>query len=160
VAPDVRAVERRFEGEAVGRAAPWLACYLALVPLGDPGGDAWGRAAVLRDLERGAGFTVLGYLLAEAWGRREWRYRRAVWRVALTAGAAAGVTALLAAWTGDAVVPGAGVVLRAAAATYGGWIYHLQRAHVRALVAARTAPIRAPGRPPRGSGRGVAPRWR
>jgi VanZ family protein len=25
---NVRAVERRFEGEAIGRAAPWLACYL------------------------------------------------------------------------------------------------------------------------------------
>jgi hypothetical protein len=130
------------------------------VSLGDPGGEAWGRASVLRDLEHGAGFTVLGYLLAEAWGRRELRYRHAVWRVALTAGAAAGVSALLAARAGGAVVPGAGVLLRAAAATYGGWIYHLQRAHVRALVAARTASVRVPGRPPRGSGPGAAPRWR
>ena len=157
---NVRAVERRFEGEAIGRAAPWLACYLSLVSLGDPGGEAWGRASVLRDLEHGAGFTVLGYLLAEAWGRRELRYRHAVWRVALTAVAAAGVSALLAAGAGGTVVPGAGVLLRAAAATYGGWIYHLQRAHVRALVAARTASVRVPGRPPRGSGPGAAPRWR
>jgi VanZ family protein len=158
--PNVRAVERRFEGEAVGRAVPWLACYLALVPLGDPAGGTWDRAAVLRDLEHGAGFTVLGYLLAEAWGRREWRYRQAVWRVAFTAAAAAGVSALLAAWVGGAVVPGAGIVLRAAAATYGGWIYHLQRAHVRALVAGRTAPLRVRGRPPRESGPGAAPQWR
>jgi hypothetical protein len=30
-----------------------------------------------------------------------------------------------------------GAAAHAAAAAYGGWIYHLQRAHVRALVAAR-----------------------
>jgi VanZ family protein len=134
----VRAIERRFESEAIGRAAPWLAAYLALVPLGDPAEAAWGRLTILRDLERVAGFTVLGYLLAEAWGRREWRYRHSAWRVALVGAAAAGVATAVGAWgAGSGVAVGAGVLTRAVAAAYGGWIYHLQRGHVRALVAAR-----------------------
>ena len=32
---------------------------------------------------------------------------------------------------------------RVLAAAYGGWLYHLQRAHVRALAAARQEPVEA-----------------
>ncbi len=138
----VRAIERRFESEALGRAAPWLAAYLALVPLGDPAPADWNRLTILRDLEHVAGFTVLGYLLAEAWGRREWRYRHSVWRVTLVGAGTAAAAVAAGSW--DAGLPtgvaaAVGVAARAVAAAYGGWIYHLQRGHVRALVAARRA---------------------
>jgi hypothetical protein len=135
----VRGIERRFETEALGRAAPWLVAYLVLVMVGDLVPGVWGRVAILRDLEHVAGFTVLGYLLAEAWGRREWRFRRSAWRVAgvATALAAGLAAALLAVGVLPVRAAVAGVVARVVAAAYGGWIYHLQRAHVRALVAAR-----------------------
>jgi hypothetical protein len=143
----VRGIERRFESEALGRAAPWLAAYLALVVVGDAAPVPWSRLSILRDLEHAAGFTVLGYLLGEAWGRREWRYRRAGWRVAGVAGVIAGALGVVA-WqaavadTGAAV---AGALVRTVAAAYGGWVYHLQRAHVRALVAARRSSPAAVG---------------
>ena len=145
-AAGVRDIERRFESEALGRAAPWLAAYLGLVPLGDPASSAWGGLTILRDLEEIAGFTVLGYLLAETWGRREWRYRHSAWRVGLAVAGVATVTAAAGAWATGLPNVGAatfGVLARTVAAAYGGWIYHLQRAHVRALVGGRR-PARAP----------------
>jgi hypothetical protein len=134
----VRTIERRFEGEALGRASPWLLAYLALVPLGDVAGAPWNRLTILRDLEAAVGFAVLGYALSEAWGRREWRYRHSAWRVALVAAGVAAASALIAgagtsAHDWSALAAGAQV----ASAGLGGWIYHLQRAHVRALVDAR-----------------------
>lgn len=135
----VRDIERRFESEALGRAAPWFGAYLTLVALGDRSAVSWGRVAILRDLEQLAGFTVLGYLLAEAWGRREWRYRHSAWRVGAAAAVVALGTSALAGTGGQGWALVAVVAARAAAAAYGGWIYHLQRAHVRALVAARRA---------------------
>lgn len=131
--------ERRFEGEAIGRAAPFLALYLALFAFGqDAGGPGLTDGDILRSLEGLCGFAVLGYLLGEAWGRRELRYRHSVWRVAAAAGVAALAQALLA--HGDEAAAGPALVeiaARAVCAAYGGWIYHLQRAHVRALVDAR-----------------------
>ena len=133
------AVNRRFELQTLGRAAPWLAAYLALVPLTEPITPS-GRIEmldVLRAVESLAGFTVLGYVLAEAWGRLELRYRSTAWRVGLVAVGAVMVTELLR----HAAAPDSagGLALHVLAAGYGGWIYHLQRAHVRALVAARYA---------------------
>jgi glycopeptide antibiotics resistance protein len=150
--PGVRAIERRFEGEALGRAAPWLAAYLLLAPLGDTGPASLSKLGILRDLEGVAGLTVLGYVLAEAWGRREWRYRHAVARVGAVALAVAAVLAGLRAGAGGTLgapwATAAGVAVHALGACYGGWIYHLQRAHVRALVAARgaAAPTRGAAR--------------
>ena len=96
--------------------------------------------AASQDLTTGGGWVLqlLGYLLGEAWGRRELRYRHSVRRVALAAAGAAVVQALLA--HGSDTEAGAALVevcARALCAAYGGWIYHLQRAHVRMLVAAR-----------------------
>lgn len=131
--------ERRFEAEAIGRAAPFLALALALYPFGqEAAGPDLTDGSIIRVLEGLCGFAVLGYLLAEAWGRRELRYRHSVRRVALAAGGAALVQALLA--QGSDADAGAALVevgARALCAAYGGWIYHLQRAHVRALVEAR-----------------------
>jgi hypothetical protein len=133
----VRDIERRFEPEAIALSAPWLAAYLALAARVDPGPGEWGRIGILRDLADAVGFTVVGYLLAEAWGRRGWRYRRAAWPVAAVAAAAGVALAALGPVPPSVDAVAFGVAARAVAAVYGGWIYHLQRAHVRALVDAR-----------------------
>lgn len=139
--------ERRFEHEAIARATPFLALYLVLLPLGNVAAGAaptLERAAILRHLEDGCAFIVLGYLLAETWGRRELHRRHAAARVMI---AAAGVAIALATLARLAAPPAplaavvGGVAVRALAAGYGAWLYHLQRAHVRALVAARRAPV-------------------
>jgi len=129
--------ERRFESEAIGRAAPFLALFLALYPFGhDSAGPDLSQGDIIRTLEGLCGFAVLGYLLAEGWGRRELRYRHSVRRVVLAAGTAAVAQALLA-HGADAATALVEVGARALCAAYGGWIYHLQRAHVRAVVEAR-----------------------
>jgi hypothetical protein len=143
----VRGIERRFESEALGRAAPWLAAYLALVVVGDAAPVPWSRLSISGTSSTPPASRCSGYLLGEAWGRREWRYRRAGWRVAGVAGVIAGALGVVA-WqaavadTGAAV---AGALVRTVAAAYGGWVYHLQRAHVRALVAARRSSPAAVG---------------
>ena len=81
--------------------------------------------------------VALGYLLAESWGRRELRFAQVVTRVG-TAGLAIGAAlAALAAAIGSPTPALSAVAVRALAALAGGWLYHLQRAHVRALLVAR-----------------------
>jgi hypothetical protein len=132
-------IERRFEAEALARATPALVAYLLLLPLGEVALGAGGSSKldILRRVETLAAFTVGGYLLSEAWGRRELRYRHVAWRVAVVAAAAVlalrGVGALAGTLPASLATSSALVL----AAGYGGWLYHLQRAHVRALVAAR-----------------------
>jgi hypothetical protein len=140
-APDARPIERRFEAEALLRAAPFFAGYLLLLPLGDPpqGADVWTRLGILRHVEALAAFTVGGYLLAEAMGRRGLRYRHTAWRVGLAAGAAAATLAMVRVDRGAVPASLAALVTHVVAAAYGGWVYHLQRAHVLALIAARRA---------------------
>jgi glycopeptide antibiotics resistance protein len=131
---------RRFESEALRRSVPWLAAYLVLVPLTEPPTPpaSLGKLDVLHAVESLAAFTVLGYVLAEAWGRRELRYRYMAWRVALVAAAAALAGEALRRMALPAAVGLPSVLMHVLAAAYGGWIYHLQRAHVRALVAPRS----------------------
>ncbi len=137
--PDARPAERRFEAEALLRAAPFFAGYLVLLPLGDPpqGADVWTRLGILRQVEVLAAFTVGGYLLAEAMGRRRLRYRHTAWRVGLAAGTAAGVLAMLRVDRGAVPASLLALATHVVAAAYGGWLYHLQRAHVLALIDAR-----------------------
>jgi hypothetical protein len=134
------AAERRFETEALAVAAPFFVGYLLLLPLGDPplGPDASTRLGIMRHVETLAAFTVGGYLLAEAWGRRQLRYRHTAWRVGLAGAGAAATLAAVRAWHGVESAGALAIAMHAVAAAYGGWLYHLQRAHVRALVTART----------------------
>jgi hypothetical protein len=137
----VSPINRRFELQTLGRAVSWLAAYLALVPLTDPpAAPAFiGAIDVLRRVESIAGLTIFGYVLAEAWGRHEMRYRVVGWRVlvvALLAAASAEVLRRVAVPTLPSVPS---LLAHGLAAAYGGWIYHLQRAHVRALIVARRA---------------------
>jgi hypothetical protein len=139
-------INRRFELQALASGVPWFGAYLALLPLTHPG-DA-GRQLQQLDLlvlvETVAAFTVLGYVLAEAWGRLELRYRHTAWRVALAATSPALASVLLRTMTFPDRMAAAETFAYVVAAAYGGWIYHLQRAHVRALVDARQALRSAP----------------
>lgn len=154
--------ERRFEAHALRRAAPAFAAYLlatVLAPLASASGGwtAWigfaGRAAALSTpeqlhlLESVAALTVLGYLLAEARSRRELPYPAVAPRLAaecaLAAAALEGMRGFHPAWGASLaqflVLVGAGLL--------GGWIFHLQRDLVRALVAgAAAAPAEGPPR--------------
>ena len=144
------ALERRFEAETLRRVTPVLALYLLLQVSWPPWsalgswhgslgfGHVWGATGtreILRTLEHLAAFTVLGYAVAEARGRREGPFRSSLGALAGTGGAVAmGLEVLSAMHQG----PG-GSLLRAALATatavYGGGIYHLQRSHIRWLLA-------------------------
>lgn len=144
------AMERRFEAETLRRVAPALALYLLLqvswppwaalrswhVQLGF--GHAWGATGtreILRTLEHLAAFTVLGYAVAEARGRREGPFRTSLGALAGTGLAAAAGLELLAAVSQGPGGSALRAVLAAGTAVYGGGIYHLQRAHVRWLLA-------------------------
>ena len=133
---------RRFEVTALSRAAPYLGAYLALLAIGDPPAlpeAELSKLDVLRRVETLMGFVVVGYVLSEGWGRLELRYRYSAGRVALAAVVGSVVAEALR--LGDVpsleIVPT--VLARVVAAAYGGWLYHLQRTHVRALVAARSS---------------------
>lgn len=148
--PGEEAADRRFEARTLRRAAPAFAAYLlamVLAPLaaGASGWTGWlgfaGRAASLSTseqlhlLESVAALTVLGYLLAEARSRRELPYRALAPRLAAECGLAAaaieGVRGFQPAWGASL----AQLLLLVGAGLLGGWIFHLQREHVRAVVA-------------------------
>src|SRR5690606_23479456 len=74
--------ERRFEQDALLRAAPFLGAYLLLLPLTEASAAELERHLVVRLVETMTAFTLLGYVVAEALGRRELALRQAVWRVA------------------------------------------------------------------------------
>jgi hypothetical protein len=141
-APEGAWLNRRFEVTALSRAAPYLGAYLALLALGDPPVPAdtpLGQLDVLGRVEALMAFVVVGYVLAEGWGRLELRYRHSAGRIALVAavGSVVAESLRLGGLPSAAIAPT--VLARVVAAAYGGWLYHLQRAHVRALVAARPA---------------------
>jgi glycopeptide antibiotics resistance protein/uncharacterized membrane protein YozB (DUF420 family) len=145
--------ERRFELPALRTALPFYVTYLmacALAPLTEPGGalglggaeDATLRPLeILRLLNAAAAFTLLGYMVAELKAREELPPAAAVRRIIAWSAPAALATRVvgdLALGPGTASwAPGAGILwvaLTVGAALYGGWLYHLQRTHVRALV--------------------------
>lgn len=143
--------DRRFEIAALRAGGPFFASYLALDALSQPARPSpWlSKVGIVGHVERLAAFTILGYMIAESLGRLELRQRRAALGVALASLlVAVGVSALE---HRGVPAPGAlgGLAFYAAAGAYGGWIYHLQRSHVRALVAARRARSGADGAPER-----------
>ena len=141
--------DRRFEAAALRRAAPCFLGYLVLTALASPASARLSKVLILGDVESIAAFTVLGFLLAEWMGRREFRFRIAAGIVAALCMATA--IGLLAVQHPAHLTLGAlaGLVIRAVSGAYGGWIYHLQRAHIQALVNAqrarsRSEPVRMP----------------
>jgi VanZ family protein len=152
--PLAPAPDRRFEVPTLRRVWPLLGGYLVLSALWPLPWTArawhggWGMAdladmpglvPMLRALEYLAAFTLLGYTIAEARGRRpEPPARLALW-VAAVCLAAAG---LLEGLRGFHPAHGASVLallLAGAAGLYGGLIYRRQLAAVRALAATRSA---------------------
>jgi VanZ family protein len=148
------APDRRFELSTLRRVWPLLGGYLilsALWPLpwtARPWQGGWGLAdladmpgivPMLRALEYLAAFTLLGYTVAEARGRRvEPQGRLAVWVAAVCLAAAAVLEGL----RGFHPAHGASalaLLLAGAAGLYGGLIYRRQLAAVRALTGARSA---------------------
>lgn len=143
--------ERRFEAETLRSAAPYIAVYfiaIVFLPLalgiggwrldvGLTGSNNDLTEQMLRLLEPVASLTVLGYLLAEARGRRQLRFRTIAARVSLEC---TGVAIAIEASRGIQRGTGASAVqllLMVAAGLLGAGMYHNQREHVRWILAHR-----------------------
>lgn len=140
--------ERRFEVDTLRRFLPVFALYLVVAALWPPFRSLapWhgavgftdrlnnaGVVEVLLLLEQVGGFTLFGYATAEWRGRRELTLAADLPRVGLTAVAFA---ILLEVVQGQLAGPGASLaraLLSTSGAMYGAAVYHLARAHVRAL---------------------------
>lgn len=148
-------VNRRFELPTLRVVLPFFAAFLALSSLWplDAAVPAWyGGVALLPPwaetnnvnlfvaLEHVAAFTLVGYIIAEFRGRALLPYQAMVGRVMRWGG---GISLLLEATRGFHPLYGASasmLVLTVAASVFGGWLYHLQRDHVRALAAQSRPP--------------------
>lgn len=135
--PTAAGEERRFEGRALRAALPFYATYLiaiASLARSTAGLAGLGRVDILRTLELAVAFTVLGYLLAEWRGRLEeskWEVCCAViTRAAPLATAVASLRFLPDSPTTAAIW----LVATVGSSLYGAGLYHLQRAHIRALI--------------------------
>lgn len=146
--------EHRFEIATLQRFLPVFALYLIVASLWPPFRtfEPWHGAVgfanrlngarvvdVLILLEQVGGFTLLGYAMAEWRGRRELSL---VDDLPLVVGCAALFAGSLEVAQGWLSGPGASLVrgvLATAGAAYGVAVYHLARAHVRALRASETA---------------------
>ncbi len=143
---------QRFELPTLRMVMPLFATYLALSslwPLDDADGvwrSTWAllpnedttTVSIFLALEHVAAFTLVGYIIAEFHGRDLPRYRQLAGRILLWGG---GIALLLEIARGFHPAYHASALMVAftvAAATVGGWIYHLQRDHVRALLARKT----------------------
>jgi glycopeptide antibiotics resistance protein len=139
----------RFEVPTLRLVMPLFAAYLALSSLWplDAATPVWHgivalapphveltQPVVYRLLEHVAAFTLAGYVIAEFHGRDARGLRDTARRVALWAGGMSLLLEVARGWYPDA---GASMMLwlfTVVAALFGGWLYLLQRDHVRALV--------------------------
>jgi VanZ family protein len=146
--------ERRYELPTLLRLWPLLGGYLLLSALwpvpwtAAPWHGGWeladlrdipGLVPLLRRLEYLAAFTLLGYSIAEARGRRADRSVALALRVAVPCLAAAVLLEGLRGFHPAHRASGLALLLAGAAGLYGGLIYRRQLAVVRALLAPRTA---------------------
>jgi len=150
---------RRFELPTLRLVLPFFVAYLAfssLWPL-DSGVTNWRYTLALLSpstsstsdliygiLEPIAAFTLVGYMVAEFYGRNFVQFRDMALRVLVWGG---GISLLLETTRGWHPHYGANplmFLLTLAACGYGGWLYLLQRDHVTALLARRTY-IERPG---------------
>lgn len=145
-------VNKRFELPTLRLVLPLFAAYLALSSLWPldaatftwrgslmllPSGTLLTNHLVYVMLEHIAAFTLVGYVIAEFHGRDRQRFVEIAARVM---GWGGGVSLLLEATRGWHPDYGASLlmlVFTIAASTFGGWLYLLQRDHVKALVARR-----------------------
>jgi len=143
--------DRRFESEALGSAAPYLVTYLLMVillplsagvgpwhfemALTGPRNDV--DAQMLQLLEPVATSTVLGWILAEARGRRELPFSRIAGRVAMECACLALVIEASRGMQRGVGASGVQFMLIVLAGVFGAGMYHNQRAHVRWILAHR-----------------------
>ncbi|HEX3865478.1 MAG TPA: VanZ family protein [Gemmatimonadaceae bacterium] len=137
--------ERRFETETLRSAAPYVIVYFALAAglplvghvggwhfvlgLAGSGGDPTDQ--MVRLLEPVASLTLLGYMLAEARGRRERPFRRMAFRLAIECACVAAISEGARGFQPELGASAVQFVLVVAAGLLGGAIYHKQRQHVR-----------------------------
>ena len=148
--------EHRFELPTLRLVMPLFAAYLtlsALWPL-DAASDVFragwdlfpamngeiSQQLLFQALEHTAAFCVAGYITAEFHGRSNTNFRADVGRVLRWGSALAIIIELTRGWHaqhGASILMGA---LAIAASVFGGWLYHLQRDHVRTLWARDRGP--------------------
>jgi glycopeptide antibiotics resistance protein len=143
--------ERRFEADALRSAVPYIAVYFAaliFLPLA-AGVDSWRfeigltgsghdpTEQMLRLLEPVASLTVLGYLLAEARGRRELSFSAVAGRVAAECACVACAIEASRGFQRGVGASGVQFALVVAAGLLGAGMYHNQREHVRWILAHR-----------------------
>jgi glycopeptide antibiotics resistance protein len=100
-----------------------------------PARDGLSRVLLMQSLEYLAAFTVVGYITAELHGRRNVSYAEAWPRVLRRAGALVLLLECARGWNSTIGASGALALLAIGAGLFGGWLYHLQRDHVRTLLA-------------------------
>lgn len=155
-------VPRRFEVPTLRVVLPLFLAYLAVSSLApvEPLGGSWAgtlallpegqrltNAAIFRSLEHVAAFTLAGYVIAEYRSRSFDRFRTVAptvlgWAAALSSG-----LEVARGWHPRHAASASMFALTLIAAVLGSWLYLLQLAHVRALVA-RGEEARSPSRPP------------
>lgn len=142
--------DQRVELPTLRLVLPVFAAYFALASLWpldtvdgvwrggwalSPAGAGLSRTMLMQVLEYLAGFTLVGYITAEFHGRSNESYRvmsRRVLRSSVV------LVLLLECARGWNTVTGASLsvsILAVLAGLFGGWLYHLQRDHVRTLLA-------------------------
>ncbi|HSR90560.1 MAG TPA: VanZ family protein, partial [Gemmatimonadales bacterium] len=142
-------VDRRFEGALLKRIIPAFLVYLLLLAVWPPvlhswrWPPAWGLVPELEHvsteevmslLEYIAGFTLLGYALAEQRGRREEPMRLLMPRTALRGAACAAVLELASAFHEGSRASGLRLLMSVVAVGYGSALYAAQRAHIRTVL--------------------------
>ena len=147
--------EQRFEIATLQRFVPVFALYLVVASLWPPfrmltpwhgavGLNGAGVVDILLLLEQVGGFTLLGYAAAEWRGRRELSLAEDLPLVVASAALLAGPLELIQGWLSGQGASLLRAVLSTSGAAYGAAVYHLARAHVRALRVA-DGPVAASG---------------
>lgn len=139
--------DRRFELPVLRSALPLYAAFLLaqavtsrMAPASpmafQPGAAATtlGRIGILRLLEMGASFTVLGYLLAELRARVDERAADAAVQLLARTLPLAALAIVARFLPGEAMAAVLWFSITVAASLYGALLYHLQRAHVLELI--------------------------
>ena len=143
--------DRRFEGRLLRSALPVYAVYLLILLVAPVVGGigpwqghlgfaagAPSRTEIAQLLELCAAFTLVGYMSIELRGREVMEYRAALPRL-IAWGIALAIAAEVARGFDIRGASSARAALLVAACLFGGWLYHLQRAHVIWLVSKKRA---------------------
>lgn len=144
-------IERRYEVPVLRSTVPAYVAYLAILgaspllggvggwsaSLGFPGvATEWTKVEILRLLELVAAFTLLGYMLAEFRGRVIERYGEGFPRLLAWTGTACLAIELVRGFDAGHGASVARALLLLTASLYGGWLYYVQRSHIRHLLGA------------------------